>query len=195
MMNVRILFLMLSVVTTFYRNDVSAANPNNIEYLLETLIKKVDALEKKMEKQVDDVNDVVSKTAFQVEDLVTDASQTNKTINNLVKDVETVKKDMASSIYNIMSDEVKKSTINVEDVSRALAYGYHFVGNGYYGQYNDFIRNHISFSQCVDFCKKKRDTDGEAWNSFYWQGYNNYCVCFKGERGHTPNKVSVHFRI
>ena len=40
--------MVLSVVTTVERNDVSAADSNNlIEVLLESLIQKVDVLEKK----------------------------------------------------------------------------------------------------------------------------------------------------
>ena len=186
MINVRIMFLVLSVVTTFNCNDVSAANSNNqIEILLETIIQKVDLLERNIENvrsDIDDVSTVVSKVEFKVDDLVTD--------------VDNVKRDLASSIYNIMSDEVKKYNVNVEDVSRALACGYHFVGNGNYGHYDDYIyKQPLSFSQCVDMCKEKRDTDGEAWNSLGWQGNGNYCWCFKGERGHSPDKASVHFRI
>ena len=185
MVNVRILFLMLSVVTTFNCNDVSAANPNNqIEILLERLIQKVDLLEKNMEK-----------VSFQADDLEMDAAQTKKTINGLVTDVENVKTNMASSTYNVISDEVKKHYVNVEDVSHALAEGYHFVGNGYEEDSDDSIEKHISFSHCVDMCTKKRDADGEAWNSFYWSGYDYHCACLKSGRGHSQDVQYVHFRI
>ena len=99
MINVRIMFLVLSVVTTFNCNDVSAANSNNqIEILLETIIQKVDLLERNIENvrsDIDDVSTVVSKVEFKVDDLVTDAGQTKKTINDLVTDVDNVKRDMA----------------------------------------------------------------------------------------------------
>ena len=73
MKTMRILFLVLSVVTTFNRNDVSAANPDNqIEYLLEMLIQKVDALEKNTEKQIENVNSVVSKVDCKVDELKTE---------------------------------------------------------------------------------------------------------------------------
>ena len=72
MINVRIMFLVLSVVTTFNCNDVSAANSNNqIEILLETIIQKVDLLERNIENvrsDVDNVNTVVSKVEFKVDD-------------------------------------------------------------------------------------------------------------------------------
>ena len=151
---------MLSVVTTFNRNDVSAAESNDqIKVLLERLIQKVDALENV-------VRTVVSKLL------------------------------RADATYNAMSKEVKKHNITVEDVSRALQGGYHFVGNGYAGNSDDHIAKHpLSFSQCVDMCSKKMHDAGDKWNSFYWRGYDNYCVCCKGERGHTPNTRIVHFRI
>ena len=70
MVNVRILFLMLSVVTTFNHNDVSAANPNNqIEYLLEKIIQKVDLLEKNMKEEIENVDTVVSKVGWKVDDI------------------------------------------------------------------------------------------------------------------------------
>ena len=95
-----------------------------------------------------------------------------------------------------MSEEVRKYNINVEDVSRALAGGYHFVGNGYNGHSDENIdKYNLSFSQCVDFCTKKRHDAGESWNSFYWRSSDNYCVCFKGGRGHYPDAKYVHFRI
>ena len=148
--------MVLSVVITVERNYASAANPNNqIEYLLETLIQKVDALEKKMEKQVDDVNTVVSKTAFQVDDLVTDVDNVKQ---DMAKgfDAAVVKERVSrtESTYNLMSDEIKKHKITIEDVSRALERGYHFVGNGYNGQYDDIIYKALSFSEC-----------GSVWNS------------------------------
>ena len=221
MMNLRILFLVLSVVTIVERNDASAANANSnnqIEYLLETLIQKVDALEKNIanvRSDVDDVNTVVSKTAFQVDDLVTEAGQTKKVVNDLVTDIENVKKDMAKgfetaaremeekvrtlkadAIYIATSDEIKKYNIDAEGISSALAAAYHFVGNGYRGNFDDYIEKYdLTFSQCVDMCSKKKHEDGEAWNSFSWSGYDNWCACYKGERGHTPSARHVHFRI
>ena len=75
-MNKRILFLVLSVVTKVERNYISATNSSNqIEILLETLIQKVDLLEKWrmfLPPDVDGVNTVVSKVEFTVFDLVTD---------------------------------------------------------------------------------------------------------------------------
>ena len=95
-----------------------------------------------------------------------------------------------------MSDEIKKYNIAVEDISRAFAGGYHFVGNGYEGHYDGRIDKHpISFSECVDMCTKKQHADGKAWNSFRWTGDGNYCWYFKGGGDLTPNSQHVHFRI
>ena len=61
---------------------------------------------------------------------------------------EKIKTLKADSIYSAMSDEMKQHNINVEDVSRVLAAGYHFVGNGHQGTYDEcFNKYGISFSQ------------------------------------------------
>ena len=79
----RTLFLVLSMVTAFERNYVAATDSSNnqIENLLETLIQKIDVLEKNMEKQIDDVNTVVSTIAFRVDDLVTDVDNVKRDVS------------------------------------------------------------------------------------------------------------------
>ena len=98
MKTMRILFLVLSAVTTFNCNAVSASDSNNlIEFLLEKLIQKVDLMEKNMEK-----------VSFQVDDLVMDAGQTKKTVNDLVTKVENVERKMAKeggSNYMLFVDD------------------------------------------------------------------------------------------
>ena len=109
---------------------------------------------------------------------------------------EKVRISRADAIYIATSDEMKKYNIDAEGISRALSEGYHFVGNGYQGSHDDFIGNQpLSFSQCVDYCAKKKHDAGEAWNSLRWTGYDNYCQCSKGDRGHNPDAKYVHFRI
>ena len=115
---------------------------------------------------------------------------------NAKRDIEDkVRASRADAIYIAASDEIKKYEVDTEGISRALANGYHFVGNGYSRNRDDAISKHISFSQCVDLCTKKRHDAGESWNSFYWDGRDNECVCSKGERGHNPHTSFVHFRI
>ena len=119
-----------------------------------------------------------------------------KTSDTTREIAEKVRISRAESIYSATSDEMKTHNIDAEGISRALSNGYHFVGNGYNGQYDDAIRKYpLSFSQCVDWCSKKKHDAGESWNSFDWSGYDNYCRCCKGERGHTPDARMVHFRI
>ena len=172
MMNVQILFSVLSVVIIINHNDVSAANPNNqIEVLLETLIQKVDVLEKNIENVKHDV----------------------------AKGFDTVARkttSRADAIFIAISDEVRSHKVNVEDISRVLANGYHFVGNGIVDTHDDFIDIYgLSFSQCLNLCTKKRHEAGESWNSFTWGVPINYCNCYKGGRGHNPDASVVHFRI
>ena len=192
MKTMRIMFLVLSVVTTFNSNDVSAADSNNlIEVLLESLIQKVDRLERNTEKQIEDVNTVVSKVEFKVDDLVTETSDATREM------AKKVRASRAESIYSAMSDEVRQHSIDVEGISRALENGYHFVGNGGYGPYDDdILKFHLPFSQCVDMCTKKMHDEGKAWNSIVWGDSENRCYCTKGERGHSSRSTSyVHFKL
>ena len=169
--------MLLSVVTTFNRNDVSAANPNNqIEILLERLIQKVDIMEKNMAKGFD-----------------TATRKTSDATREMAEKVRTLKAD---AIYIATSDEMKSHNIDAEGISRALSNGYHFVGNGYWGGHDDCIsKSPLSFSQCVDVCTKKMHAETE-WNSLDWSGYDdNNCRCCKGKRGHRANARFVHFRV
>ena len=107
-----------------------------------------------------------------------------------------VRNSRADAIYIATSDDMKKYNIDTEGISHALAGGYHFVGNGGSGAYDLSIqKSPLSFSQCLDFCTKKKHEAGEAWNSFAWRGSDNWCRCHKSERGHTPDAHNVHFRM
>ena len=115
---------------------------------------------------------------------------------DMAKGFETAAVSTAEFVYSEMSEEIKKYEIHNKDISRALSEGYHFVGNGYDGHVDDAIYKYpLSFSECVDFCTKKKHDAGESWNSFDWSGHDNWCMCYKGERGHTPDAKHVHFRI
>ena len=67
------------------------------------------------------------------------------------------------------------------------------IDENYERKLDSFYFNNLWFPACVHVCEEKRKNDG-AWNGMIHRRSDNYCMCIKGDRGHTNDSAFVHYR-
>ena len=92
---------------------------------------------------------------------------------------------------------MQKKIANIEASKNRFPYGWKYLGRGTYGTSDDHVgKLPATFTECVNFCEKKRYDDGASWNGFTYYVYDKSCYCYKNERGHDASYTNgVHFRF
>ena len=100
-------------------------------------------------------------------------------------------------ILTSQNKDMQKQIANIEVSKNRFPYGWKYLGRGTYRTSDDHVNKQpATFTECVNFCEKKRASDGASWNGFSYYAYEQSCWCHKNERGHDMGyPKSVHFRF
>ena len=143
---------------------------------IQTLTKKIDAVStqsKDMDKKIEGkLNYMGTKI-----DVVSTQSKDNY---RKIDAVSTQNKDMQTKIDAFV-----------------VPYGWKYLGRGTRGTRSDAAeKTPATFTECVNFCEKKRADHGASWNGIVYTPSIQQCYCFSNDRGHNMNyPEGVHLRF
>ena len=100
-------------------------------------------------------------------------------------------------ILTSQNKDMQKQIANIEVSKNRFPFGWKYLGRGECGTADDSVsKQPATFTECVNFCERKRDSEGSSWNGFTYYASGQSCWCHKNDRGHNMNYTNgVHFRF
>ena len=187
-------FVLVVIAASMLTADVTGENIDRIGTIMTMIselarnVANITGHVTKIESTMKDVSsrETVMETKMEeIEKKIDAASSQSKKIEKKI--------DAASS----QSKKIEKKIQSIEASRNRYPYGWKFLGRGQHVSCDDYLeKGPISFTECVNFCEKKRINDGASWNGFNYYTNVQFCSCHKNDRGHNSSPTDgVHFRF
>ena len=175
----------MALVATLLTSGVIGDNEDRIGTIM-TMVSEMAKNVANISEALKETTNHVAKVESTLDDVVRRESMMEKMVKDLDKKIE--------GQLNAMDTKIE----NIEASRNRFPYGWKYLGRGDCGMMSDdFVgKQPITFTECVNFCEKKRLSGGASWNGMVYYANDQSCFCYKNDMGHNMGyPKALHFRF
>ena len=175
----------MALVATLLTSGVIGDNEDRIGTIM-TMVSEMAKNVANISEALKETTNHVAKVESTLDDVVRRESMMEKMVKDLDKKIEGQLNAMDTKIENIKASRNR------------FPFGWKYLGRGTYDTCDEnAIKEPATFTECVNFCEMKRDSEGSSWTSFTYYTSGQSCWCHKNDRGHDSSSYTngVHFRF